>query len=204
MAALVTDLVVSDDRISIGKGTYASGPPRLRAHHPNNRIAIGKYCSLAENVTIFAGGNHPMHQITTHPLALYLDAAGFAEWTRECRDGDETTTIGNDVWLGDGAMVLSGVTVGDGAVIGARAVVARDVPPYAIVAGNPASVVRMRFSESEIAALLRIRWWDWTSERISEAVPMLCSGNIEAFLRYAGRDPDSRGNAPLDHPSRPD
>lgn len=91
--------------------------------------------------------------------------------------------IGNDVWIGSEATIISGVRVGDGAVIGARAVVTGDVPPYAIAAGNPARIVKMRFEEKTIDRLLQIRWWEWEDKRIEKALPLLLSTDIEAFLR---------------------
>lgn len=182
---MITDLVVEDARVSVGTGTYATAMPVLHAHHPGNRIVIGKYCSFARNVTVFAGGNHPLRHVTTHPLMLYFGRATFAEWSEACGDDEDVTVIGNDVWIGDGALILSGVTVGDGAVIGARSTVAADVPPYAVVAGNPARVLRKRFGDAQIDALLGIRWWDWRHEHVASAVPYLCSGNVEAFIAFA-------------------
>jgi hypothetical protein len=98
--------------------------------------------------------------------------------------------IGNDVWIGFGAMILSGVTIGDGAVIGARAVVASDVEPYTVAVGNPARSASQRFDDATVARLLRIRWWDWPDEVISERIPLLCSGDIRSFI--ARLDPDGR------------
>ena len=182
---MISQLVVDDARISIGVGTYATSPPVLRPHHPGNRIVIGRYCSLASNVTIFAGGDHPMGRATTHPLALQLGLASYADWSQACGDDRATTTIGSDVWIGDGAMVLSGVRVGDGAVIGARAVVASDVDAYTVVAGNPARPLRRRFDEARIRALLEIRWWDWPAERVAACAELLCGPDIDAFIAHA-------------------
>jgi len=90
--------------------------------------------------------------------------------------------VGSDVWVGHGACILSGIRIGDGAVIGAQAVVSRSVEPYAVVAGNPARQVRLRFSERQVAALLRIRWWDWPYDRIVAELPWLLSPEIDAFI----------------------
>ncbi|EFP64312.1 bacterial transferase hexapeptide repeat protein [Ralstonia pickettii] len=183
---MISDLVSEDIRVSIGKGTYASSPPIIRPHHANNRIVIGNYCCLAHDVTIFAGGNHPMGYLTMHPLKLYLGKGSFEDWSADCGDDAETTTIGNDVWIGHGATILSGVKIGDGAVIGAHTVVASDVPPYAIVAGNPAKLIRKRFSEPQIEQLLKLGWWNWPREHIEEAAEYLCSGDLDALLAFAG------------------
>jgi acetyltransferase-like isoleucine patch superfamily enzyme len=181
----VPDLNSDDDRISIGRGTYASSPPLLRPHHANNRIVIGQFCSFAQNITIFAGGDHPIGYATLNPLRLRLGITEFDEWSRDCADDHETTTIGNDVWMGHQSMVLSGVTVGDGAIIGARAVVAKEVPPYAIVVGNPAKIVRYRFDQKTIEMMLRLRWWNWSDENIMAASGDLCSSNFDGLREFA-------------------
>jgi acetyltransferase-like isoleucine patch superfamily enzyme len=184
----IPDLTSDDPRVTIGVGTYASSPPLLRPHHANNRIVIGKYCSFAHEVTIFSGGNHPMHFVSMHPLKLYFDQAGMEDWARDCGDEYEVTTIGSDVWLGHGATILGGVNVGDGAVIGSRAVVGSDVPPYGVVAGNPAKLVRKRFSEVQIAALLKLQWWHWPREKIERASRVLCSARLDELLEFASRN----------------
>ncbi len=171
--------VCEDSRVSIGAYTY--GNPSLKLWGADERISIGKFCSIAENVTIFGGGEHRTDWVTTFPLniAFGLDDA----WQNGIPFAKGPTIIGNDVWIGYGAILLSGVTVGDGAVIGAGAVVSKNVSPYAIVAGNPASLFRYRFSEEQIQKLLEIKWWDWPLEKIREAVPSLCGGNIDDFLK---------------------
>jgi len=126
------------------------------------------------------GGEHHTDWITTYPLSPKLGLAlcsGDVEFTK----GD--VLIENDVWIGKEACILSGVRIGNGAVVGARAVVAKDVPPYAIVVGNPARVVRYRFSPEAVAELLRIAWWDWPIGRIRANASMLLSGNVEEFIR---------------------
>ncbi|HEX5127349.1 MAG TPA: CatB-related O-acetyltransferase, partial [Rhodocyclaceae bacterium] len=123
---------------SIGRGTYGDDL-LVRNWNEGTTLRIGNYCSIAAGVKIYLGGEHRTDWVTTYPFsALWPEAAHIEGHPRSKGD----VTIGNDVWIGTEAMILSGVTIGDGAVIGARAVVSRDVPPYAIVAGNPASVVR--------------------------------------------------------------
>ena len=187
---MLSQLTSADERIRIGAGTYASGEPLIRPLHPGNRITLGKYCSLAYDVTIFAGGNHPMDRITTHPIKIFHNVGDYAGWTADCADGDAVTRIGSDVWLGHGCTILSGADIGDGAIIGARAVVRGRVPPYAIVAGNPARVIRYRFDDAVIDRLLKIRWWDWPEEKIKAEIPHLTSAHIPSFLRRHGQPLD--------------
>lgn len=171
-------LACADPRVEVGRFTY--GAPRLLLWDERERIRIGGFCSIADEVTIFGGGEHRTDWITTFPLRIALGdpLAG--------KDGHPATRgltrIGNDVWLGYRAMVLSGVTVGDGAVVGAGAVVASDVPPYAIVAGNPARVVRYRFPQEVVARLLELRWWDWPLEKIRRHLDILCSPDVGRLL----------------------
>jgi acetyltransferase-like isoleucine patch superfamily enzyme len=94
--------------------------------------------------------------------------------------------IGNDVWIGFGAIILSGVTIGDGAAIGACSVVTRDVPPYAIAAGNPAQIIRYRFPEEIVATLLRIKWWDWPEDKVKENLHLICSDSMGVFIKKFG------------------
>src|ERR1035438_8143346 len=93
------------------------------------------------------------------------------------------TIVGNDVWIGYGATIMPGIHIGDGAIIATASVVTKDVPPYAIVGGNPASTIRHRFDETTIARLLALRWWDWDPERVSKNVRALCGGDIDALER---------------------
>ena len=145
-------------------------------------LVIGKYCSLSIEIVILLGGNHRSDFVTTYPFSTIADwpeASGIEG--HPSSKGD--VRIGNDVWIGMGALILSGVTIGDGAVIAARAVVSGDVPPYAIVAGNPARVVRMRFPDDIIRQLLRLRWWDWDVERVRRYIPLLMQPDISKFLK---------------------
>jgi virginiamycin A acetyltransferase len=147
-------------------------------------LRIGNYCSIAEGVTIMLGGEHRTDWVTTYPFsALERDAAVHVGHPRSKGD----VTLGHDVWVGRDALVLSGVSVGDGAVIGAGSLVTKSVEPYTIVGGNPAQVLRQRFSSPLRDALLRIAWWDWPEERIREAWPMLLSDDVAAFV--AAYDP---------------
>ncbi|MFC0244417.1 DapH/DapD/GlmU-related protein [Falsochrobactrum ovis] len=149
---------------------------------------IGKFCSIAANVRINAL-EHPVERLTTHKVSYrpneYFRHIGLDGDFRKRRQA-KRVVIGNDVWLGHGAVILPGVTIGHGAVVGAGAVVSKDVPPYHIVAGVPAKVLRKRFDDQIIERLLALNWWDWPIERIYEVIPDIQSLDIEAFLEKWG------------------
>lgn len=146
-------------------------------HYPVNhdRLIIGKFCSIACGVKfLFNSANHTKTFLSTYPFPIFYE-----EWGLDVRDvtrawdhkGD--IVIGNDVWIGYEAVVMAGVTIGDGAIVGARALVTKDVPPYTIVGGVPAKIIKKRFPDRTIDALLEMRWWDWPEERIRENLPFI-------------------------------
>lgn len=168
----------------IGRGSY--GHFRVRHQNEAATLKIGAFCSFAGGVQIFLGGEHRMDWVTTFPFpAFWGDAANNVEGWAKTR-GD--VVVGNDVWIGTEALLMSGVRVGNGAVIGARAVVTKDVPPYAIVAGVPAKIVRMRFDSETITRLEALAWWNWEDSKITRFIPNLLSGDIKSFLELAERD----------------
>lgn len=147
-------------------------------------LKIGKYCSIAAGVRILLGADHRTDWVTTYPFnILYSDIV--KNTGHPASKGN--IIIGNDVWIASGAVLLSGVTIGDGAVIGANAVVTKDVEPYSIVAGNPATFIKKRFSDQVIASLLTIKWWCWSDDEVRQAVPHLLSNDILGFIQYAER-----------------
>ena len=164
-------------------GDYTYGRPNVIRWNESTRLHIGRFCSIADGVTILLGGNHRTDWVTTYPFNVL--SAPFPN--ASCIQGHPATKgdvwIGNDVWIGQGATILSGVHIGDGAVIGSKAVVSKDVEPYAVVVGNPGRVIKKRFDEATIKALLEIRWWDWDEEKINQEAPYLCSSNIEEFIK---------------------
>lgn len=165
----------------IGKWTY--GEPTILSWGEGATFRIGRYCSIARDVTIVLGGEHRHDWVTTYPFTEVFKQAKHIQGHPRTK-GD--VVIENDVWIGHEAMILSGVTIGNGAVVGARSLVSKDVPPYAIVAGNPAALKKFRFELEEIDALLKIRWWDWPEEQIVNALPDLLSTDISRFInRYA-------------------
>lgn len=141
-------------------------------------VLIGRYCSIGQSVSFCAGYDHDYRRVTTSPL--WIHGLGVNDDGGRMRPRRNHILIGNDVWIGDGARIMGGVQVGNGAVIGAGAVVAKDVPPYAIVAGNPARVVKYRFSEEIIAKLQRIKFWRWPYEKFQENLPLMY--DTEAFV----------------------
>jgi chloramphenicol O-acetyltransferase type B len=164
----------------IGRGSY--GDLNVVEFGEGTTLTVGNYCSFARGAQVMLGGNHRLDWVTTYPFSA-IDRR-FSHFTGHPHSKGDVV-IGNDVWVAREAMILSGVTIGDGAVIGARAVVSRDVPPYMIVAGNPAVEVRPRFPAPVIERLLALSWWDWPEERIASAMPHLLSNHIEAFLNAA-------------------
>ena len=152
-------------------------------HYPINgdKLKVGKFCSIACGAKfLFTSANHKMHSISTYPFPIF-----FEEWGLDVTnitsawDNKGDIVIGNDVWIGYEAIVLSGVTIGDGAIIGTRAVVTKDVPPYTIVGGIPAKPIRKRFSDEVISKLLELQWWNWPENRIKENIDVIQSGRIK-------------------------
>ena len=190
--------VVTDPSISVGDYTiyddFVNDPRDFQRnnvlyHYPINRerLVIGKFCSIACGAKfLFNSANHTLRSLST-----YIFPVLFEEWgldvarIPEAWDNRGDIVIGNDVWIGYDAVVLAGVTVGDGAIIAARAVVTKDVPPYTIVGGVPARSIRRRFSDSEIDQLLELKWWDWPEEKIARSIGVIQSGDLEGLKRAA-------------------
>jgi acetyltransferase-like isoleucine patch superfamily enzyme len=176
---------ITHPNIQVGEYTY--GTPTVRWLAGDIRLVIGKFCSIGSNVSFMMGGNHRTDFVSTYPFAALKSDWPGATGIMPTSKGD--VVVGNDVWFGTGAMVMSGVTIGDGACIGACAVVTKDVPPYTIVAGNPAKPIRKRFEDDVIATLLRMRWWDWPQERIRQHIDVICSDNIQGMMALAKQYP---------------
>lgn len=186
--------VVDNPNIEIGEYTiyndFVNDPcdfekNNVLYHYPINgdKLKIGKFCSIAcGSKFLFTSANHTLGSLSTYTFPIFFDEWGLdAKNIRSAWDNKGDIVIGNDVWIGYEAVILSGVTIGDGAIIGTRAVVTKDVPPYTIVRGVPAKPIRRRFDDETIAELLRLRWWDWDKEKISRNIFAIQSGNIAAL-----------------------
>lgn len=183
--------VVSNPNIIIGDFTYYDDVEdsenferNVLYHYPfvGDKLIIGKFCALATNVKfIMNGANHKMSGLSTYPFYIFGQ-----DWERVMPKPGELpfkgdTVIGNDVWIGYEAVIMPGVKVGDGAIIAAKSVIVKDVPPYTIVGGNPSVVIRMRFCDETIHALLQIAWWNWDIEKITRNLDLIVGADIEAL-----------------------
>lgn len=156
-------------------------------HYPyvnNDKLVIGKFCSIACGAKfIFNAANHTLKSLSTYPFPIFDEEWDSTMKVTEAWDNKGDIVIGNDVWIGYEAVIMSGVHIGDGAIIGTRALVTKDVPPYAIVGGVPAKVIRKRFEDSVIEDLLKIKWWDWSTEKISKKLADIRGGNVEELMK---------------------
>ncbi len=180
---------ITRPNIEVGAYTYYDDPEGIERFEENvlyhfdfigDRLVIGRFCSIAaETRFIMNGGNHATDWFTTFPFPIFGNGWESAMPERWPHRGD--TVVGNDVWIGYGATIMPGVRIGDGAIIAAKAVVAKDVEPFAVVGGNPARLIRHRFDEETRATLSEIAWWDWDAEKITRNVRAICSGDIQAL-----------------------
>ena len=183
--------VITDPSITVGDYTmyndFVNDPVGFERnnvlyHYPINRdrLIIGKFCSIACGAKfLFNSANHTLSSLSTYPFPLF-----FEEWGLEKKnvaaswDNKGDIVIGNDVWIGYEAVIMAGVTIGDGAIIGARAVVTKDVPPYMVAGGIPAKPIKKRYPEETIAALSELKWWDWPENRIAQNLHAIQAGQL--------------------------
>ena len=183
--------VITDPAITVGDYTmyndFVNDPVGFEKnnvlyHYPINRdrLIIGKFCSIACGAKfLFNSANHTLSSLSTYPFPLF-----FEEWGLEKRNVAESwdnkgdIVLGNDVWIGYEAVIMAGVTIGDGAIIGARAVVTKDVPPYTVAGGIPAKPIKTRYPEETIAALSELKWWDWPENRIAQNLHAIQAGQL--------------------------
>jgi len=159
--------------MQIGEGTYGSDHVVIHNWDLSTKVSIGKYCQIADNVHIFLGGNHDWNRITTFPFSSDSRIDNLFGTQSESTFSNGDIEIGNDVWIGSHASIMSGVRIGSGAVIGAYSHVMRDVKPYEIVIGNPARHMGFRFSEEIVEKLLSLAWWDWDVQKIIDNLDFL-------------------------------
>ncbi len=188
--------VVTDPSIEVGEYTiyddFVHDPRDFQRnnvlyHYPINheRLVIGKFCSIACGAKfLFNSANHALGSLSTYPFPIFFEEWGLpVEDISRAWDNKGDIVIGNDVWIGYEAVVLAGVTIGDGAIIAARAVVTKDVPPYTIVGGVPAKPIRRRFDPETVKTLEALRWWDWPEEKVARHLEDIQSGNIEKLAQ---------------------
>lgn len=185
---------ITDPNIIVGDYTmyndFANDPTKFENnnvlyHFPVNKekLIIGRYCSIACGAKfMFTSGNHNMTSLSTYPFPIFDEEWGLngADIT-DAWDNNGDIEIGNDVWIGYEAVIMQGVHIGDGAIIGTRAVVTKDVPPYTIVGGVPAKEIRKRFSEDVIAKLIDLQWWNWDDEKVQKNLPDIIKGNVNSL-----------------------
>ncbi|MDP4181822.1 MAG: CatB-related O-acetyltransferase [Bacillota bacterium] len=184
--------IITNPNITIGDYTmyndFVSDPTQFERnnvlyHYPINedRLIIGNFCSIACGAKfIFTSANHTLKSLSTYPFPLF-----FEEWNldkedvRSAWDNKGDIVIGNDVWIGYEAVILSGVHIGDGAIIGTRAVVTKDIPSYTIAGGIPAKEIKKRFDEDTIIKLQQIQWWNWSFDKIQQFLPFIMNGEVD-------------------------
>lgn len=148
------------------------------------KLVIGKFCAIAQGVEFMMNGaNHLLTGASSYPFGIFKgwEHTPWAKQKKFTNKGD--TIVGNDVWIGQKAVILPGVKIGDGAIIGAYAIVAKDIPPYTVAVGNPARVVKKRFSQKVINHLLKIKWWNWPAKKIKANLKVLTSGKEKDILK---------------------
>jgi acetyltransferase-like isoleucine patch superfamily enzyme len=167
--------------MSLGKYTYGGFDIKW-AEGAN--YTCGKFCSIACNVKIYLGGNHRTDWVTTYPFG-HVNRGIFPYHGNGHPSTKGNVIIGNDVWIADNVTIMSGVKIGDGAVIAGNSHVCKDVEPYSLVGGNPAKFIKYRFTKEQIGKLLEIKWWDWDDDKINQYIHLLCNTNIDDFIHAA-------------------
>jgi acetyltransferase-like isoleucine patch superfamily enzyme len=165
----------------VGRHTY--GKPTIRSWGEDCKVVIGSFCSISSHAWFYLGGNHRVDWISTFPFSEFSGSFPGAKRIKGHPATKGSIYVGNDVWIGDKVSVLSGSIIEDGCVIGANTVVAGKIEPYSVVVGNPARVIRKRFTDKQIEALLEIEWWNWPDRKITKNLPLLMSGDIQGFIK---------------------
>ena len=188
--------VITNSNITVGDFTiyndFCNDPKDFEKnnvlyHYPINqdKLLIGKFCSIACGAKfLMTNANHTLQSLSTYTFPIFYEEWDETAKVTDAWDNKGNIIIENDVWIGYEAVILSGVHIGNGAVIGARAVVTKEVPPYAIVGGVPAKIIKMLFSDDTVANLQAMKWWDWPCEKITKALPAIQAGDIEAMKKF--------------------
>jgi virginiamycin A acetyltransferase len=184
--------LISSPLIEVGDYTYYDDPEDVHNFEKNvlyhfdfigDKLRIGKFCQIATGVRfIMNGSNHPMEGFSTYPFKIFGHSWQNIPMTVQNK-GD--TLIGNDVWIGNGVTIMQGVSIGDGAIIGTGSLVTKDVDPYTVVAGNPATLIRKRFSDEIIDQLLCVKWWDWDLDLLAERAHAIAVGDLKALASFS-------------------
>jgi len=192
---ITLDRQVTHPNIRVGRFSYYSGYyhghsfdecARYLPHEEGaDKLIIGSFCSIGSGAAFIMAGNqgHRSEWISTVALYWMPEEPAFAGAQNGYQAAGDTV-IGNDVWIGSEAIVMPGIRIGDGAVIGTRALVTRDVEPYAIIGGNPAKTIRKRFDDRRIEMLVEMQWWNWSSEQLKAVMPLMTSANVEALFEH--------------------
>lgn len=175
-STIYTKVLLQNESYVIGDYTY--GLPRVLYNNDKTNLYIGKFCSLAQGITIFLGGNHRSDWISTYPFSEIKDFHILSKNIDGHPSTNGNVVIENDVWIGRDTMIMSGVKISNGAIIAARSIVTKNVGPYEIWGGNPAKLIRKRFDEETIDYLLDLSWWNWEIDKIKDNTTLLCSSNI--------------------------
>ncbi len=167
----------------VGRHTYGHKGIHLNWEHEDAELIIGSFCSIGANCKVYLGGNHRHDYFTTFPFGFTSNESfKYSELNHPTTKGN--VVIGNDVWVGENVTIMSGVKIGDGAVIAANSHVISDVVAYHIYGGNPAYPIKARFNSNVIQTLLKLKWWDKSDEEIQKIIPILCSNNSIELLQY--------------------
>ncbi|MCA2375435.1 type B chloramphenicol O-acetyltransferase [Agrobacterium sp. 22-211-1] len=192
---ITLDRLVKNPNLVVGKYSYYSGyyhghsfedcARYLLPDEGADRLVIGSFCSIGSGAAFIMAGNqgHRNEWISTFPFFFMPEVPEFEGAENGYLPAGDTV-IGNDVWIGSEAIIMPGIKIGDGAVIGTRALVTKNVEPYTIVGGNPARTIRKRFDDDDIARLLKMKWWEWPAERLKAAMPLMTSGNVAELYRF--------------------
>lgn len=189
---------VRNPNIVVGDYSYYDDPEdsenferNVLYHYPfiGDKLVIGKFCALARGCKfIMNGANHKLSGLSTYPFQIFGQGWEQVMPTPDAQPYKGDTVVGHDVWIGYDALVMPGVQIGHGAIVSARAVVVQDVPPYTVVGGNPARVLKPRFAPEVVTELLAIAWWDWPVEKITRHLPVIVAGDVAALRACANAD----------------